>query len=908
MQTKITDDLRFIIECLKEVLIEMGEEKLVDFLPGANNSAISPFKENYPEKLTQLLSLWFQLLNMVEENAASQYRRKLETENGLSYINGLWGNKLEDLLEKGITGEQIAFALHEIHVEPVLTAHPTEAKRATILEQHRELYLLLVKKENSMWTPSEKETIREEIKLNLERLWRTGEIYIEKPDVTSERRNILHYLKNVFPNVLPLTDLRLKHAWKSLNLDSDLISKPETFPKITFGNWVGGDRDGHPFVTADVTAETLSEFRKTAIGLIRSNLEKLASHMSLSDTLQTVPAELTNMLEKLTLELGDIAKKCIARNPGEPWRQFMNMVIEKLPSDTGTEKSSPYYKNPKELLEDLKFLRETLLKIGAKRIVEVEFFQMERLVSCFGFHLAVLDIRQNSKFHDAAVSQLLKTAGIFDYDFSAWSEAKRIYFLNEELKSSRPFTLYGMKCGAEADAVVDCYRVIAEHINKYGYDAIGGLIVSMTRSLSDLLAVYIFAREAGLMISAEEGLICPIPVVPLFETIDDLKGSHHILDRFINHPLVRRSLNYRAKIDGEKVPILQAMLGYSDSNKDGGIIASQWNLYCAQKNLTQAARSNNIKLKFFHGRGGTISRGGGKTHKFMQVLPHTSLTGNLRMTIQGETIAHQFANWNNASFNLELLVASASSTTIKHKSLPKSPHSFEPFMSSLSDWSQEKYESLLKEKYFLEFYGQATPIDIIENSRHGSRPSRRSGKRTLKDLRAIPWVFSWNQSRFNLPGWFGAGTALLRFKNENPDNFHLLQEGVFDWHFLRYVLMNIETNIYSTDEEIMSSYAGLVESSAIRETFMKIILEELHTTKEMLSLIFGGGFEERRPKMNDTLVMRSAGLKVLHDLQIKQIREWRDLIKQEKITQAEERLWSLLLTVNAISGGLRTTG
>lgn len=906
---KITSDLEYLVNCYKEVLLELGEEKLSHLVPNHEDLSSTDFSLdwNIPlEKQLQTLSLFFQLLNMVEENAAAQYRRSLEAEKGPEFIRGVWNEKLKDLKEKGIREEQILTILPHICAEAVLTAHPTEAKRTTVLEQHRELYLLLVKKESTIWTPTEKAFIREEIKLCIERLWRTGEIYLEKPDVRSEVRNVVHYLKNVFPNVLIAVDQKLKSSWKYVGFSPDLLKEPSLFPKIKFGNWVGGDRDGHPFVTHDVTAETLAQFRSIALQLQKSSLLKLASHLSISDKFQTPPRELLEKIEEYKHAIGPTGEDSILKNPGEPWRQFTNLIIQRIPD--GTNKSPFCYKNHFELLQDLKFLRFTLDKIGAHRIIDGELFAVERQVDCFGFHLAAIDVRQNSKFHDKAISQLLQAAGFFDYDFSAWSEEKRILFINEELRSPRPFVLPGMSCGVEADAVIACYKVLANFVRQNGHYSIGALIVSMTRSLSDLLAVYLLAREAGLLIVTEEGMVSMLPVVPLFETVDDLNNAPDILDRFVNHPIVRRSLKYRANLENRKNLIQQVMLGYSDSNKDAGIFASQWNLYHSQKKLSEVGRSNNIQLQYFHGRGGTISRGGGKIHKFMQVLPHTSLTGNIRMTVQGETISQQFANWNNATYNMELFLASVTSTTIKHRSLPKREHPSEKYMADLAKKSADVYSALLHTPNFMDFYSQATPIDIIENSRHGSRPSRRTGKRSLGDLRAIPWVFSWNQSRFYLPGWYGVGSALENIRVTNSEVFALLQEEVKNWNFWRHFLLNVETSIYSANPDWMCKYASLVESETVRKTFLDMILREYYLTKKILEQIFGSDIQKRRSKMLESIDLRRRGLSILHEIQVESLRDWRNLLKQERNEEADKMLNTLLLTVNAIAGGLKTTG
>jgi len=908
---KVKKDISFLMDCFEEVLRDLGEENLVSFLPFRGNSLQEI--NDLPEKKIELFSIAYQLLNMVEENAYVQFRRFYETEYGLENVPGRWGKALKELLNQGYSETQIASNLHSIHVEPVLTAHPTEAKRATILEQHRALYLLLVKLENPIWTSAEKKEIKEDIKLAIERLWRTGEIFLEKPDIASERRNVVHYVKNVFPNTLPKLDRNLFYAWEYVGFKKDTLENPNILPRLTFGNWVGGDRDGHPFVTAEVTEETLLEFRNIALELNSNYLTQLAIKLSLAERIQNPPIFFLNRIKQMLEEVGEAGKELILRNPEEPWRQYVNLVKYKLPNTTTSlsqkENIPNYkYKNHYELLEDLKILRESLLQVGAKQIALHDVYSLERIIQAYGFHSVALDVRQNSKFHDLAMSQILKAAGLLDYDFLSWDESKRLNFLNEELKSPRPFTLAGMSCGPEADAVISCYRVLAKYVKKYGLEGLGALIVSMTRSLSDLLVIYIFARETGLVVHTEEGMVCLLPVVPLFETIGDLKGAPEILESFITHPMTVRSLKYRAKFKHMEIPVQQVMLGYSDSNKDGGILASQWNLYEAQKKLTTIADKHQIRIRFFHGRGGTISRGGGKTHRFLEALPSPALTGSIRMTIQGETIAQQYANFASAVYNLELFLAGTTFITLSHKKRGFENHPQEALVKKLSQISQKKYESLLHTENFIDFYSQATPLDVIENSKIGSRPVRRTGKRTIHDLRAIPWVFSWNQSRFFLPGWFGAGTALSELKNTSPGEFEELRNLVHKWDFLRYVIKNIETSIYSADPEIMLEYASLVENETTRQKVVSQIQEEYQKTISILDEIYGNQIQQRRPKMYETLHLRKDGLTVLHKYQIKLLREWRILQKLEKTNLAEKLLLRLLQTVNAIAGALRTTG
>ncbi len=910
---KVDRDLDYMLTCFQEVLAEAGEDDLIQHLPWRGTSTgASPMTRRF----AQAYSIAFQLLNMVEQNAVVQYRRAIETSNGLTAVSALWGQSLQQIHACGLTAQQIAEALPQMHVELVLTAHPTEAKRATVLEQHRQLYLLLVKRENQMWTPYEQHTIREEIKAVLATLWRTGEIFLEKPDIASERRNIMHYLRNVFPDVLPVLDLRLRQAWTELGFDLDDIGDPQQLPRLTFGTWVGGDRDGHPFVTDAVTRQTLAELRQQALLLLQHYLTDLARQISLSDYLQRPPPELLTQITHLSETLGERGQQAIQRNPNEPWRQMVNLMLARLPlsGDSLTERESPpsppqrYYQNAAELLADLRLLYDSLITIGAGRIADYAVQPVIRIVQTFGFHLAVLDIRQNSRIHDLALTQLLTAGGLAETDFAQWNEPHRLAFLNQELSSPRPFTRADRSVGTEADAVLRSYRVLVDHMRTYGTQGLGALIVSMTRSLSDLLVIYVLAREVGLNGDTPSGAVCPLPVVPLFETIDDLQHSPDILRAFLAHPFTQRSLEYQRQQAGNDHLVQQVMIGYSDSNKDGGIFASLWHLYRTQATLAQIGQEYGVRIRFFHGRGGTISRGAGPTHRFIKALPHAALRGDLRMTEQGETIAQKYANRITAAYNLELLLAGVTRSTLLAQHDPEPAHPLEPIMDHLAVQSRQTYTALLHTEGFLTFFRQATPIDVIEANRIGSRPARRSGQHTLADLRAIPWVFSWGQARFYLSGWYGVGSALEELRSNNAAAFALLQQHFLTWPPLHYIVSNVATSIATADVEVMHEYAALVEDVALRERIMPIIVAEFERTRQMLELIYGGTLAERRPNVHSMVQMRRAPLHTLHRQQISLLQQWRTLQRQGDHTAAEALLPRLLLTVNAIASGLGATG
>ena len=910
---KAERDFLFLLQCFQEVLRDLGDNELADHLPWQN--AGIPL-ENYPnsERALQAFSIFFQLLNMAEENSAAQNRRSLEAEHGLSHLTGLWGKTLSRFKKLGIPETTISSLLPEVSIEPVLTAHPTEAKRKTVLEQHRQLYLLLVKRENQMWTPLEQLEIRNEIKVVMERLWRTGEILFEKPQVSAERRNVIHYLYNIFSEVLPMLDKRLLQAWHEAGFDSSRLSDPRNLPRITFGSWVGGDRDGHPLVTATVTEETLAEMRKKALTLVLHNLIDLASKLSLSERLQSPGDGLIHRIDSLSSKLGEAGYEALHRNRHEPWRQFLNLMIASLPLETDTSETSAvssersHYIGSEELLEDLSLLRESLLAVGAQHIADMEVTPVYRIVQTFGFHLGTLDIRQNSRVHELALSQLMTAAGMNGSDFLEWDEAERRAFLDRELLSPRPFTHPDMTAGPEADTVLACYRVLVQHTKQYGTGALGSLIVSMTRNVSDLLIVYIFAREVGLMTTSEDGDACLLPVVPLFETIEDLKRSPAILKEFLRHPVTQRSLDYRRNSTGKKRRLQEVMIGYSDSNKDGGIFSSTWTLYRAQESLLEAGEIADTEILFFHGRGGSISRGAGPTHRFIRAQPWGSFNAGMCFTEQGETIAQKYANRISAVYNLELFMAGAAEVLIRQRVGPKKAHPLEQIMDLLSDKSYQAYRKLIGEEGFLTFFREATPIDIIESTRIGSRPSRRSGKTSLEDLRAIPWVFSWNQARFSLSGWYGVGSALEYLENSSPEIFEDIRNRSHVWPPLRYIISNADTSIASADVNIMRKYATLVTDSTIREHILGMIETEYHRTKKYIEILFAGPLETQRLNVNKFIVLRHEGLDLLHHQQIKLLKQWRELQDSDKQEKSDTLLLELFLTVNAISGGLRTTG
>ena len=902
--------LRFLLEALNEVLIENGEADIAKFIPWINTGQL--YELPITPKTIQLYSLVFQLVNMVEINNAVQNRRSLE-EADLAGVNGLWASNLKFLKERGMGEKEIIPLLKEISIEPVLTAHPTEAKRATVLEHHRELYLLLVKLENTMYSKHEKAHIRNTIKLSLYRLWKTGEIYLEKPDVESELRNIVHYLVNVFPEVIPIVDQRLEQAVDVLDLNKSAIQGNHAYPKITFGNWVGGDRDGHPLVTADVTQNTLLHLRLNAFVVIGRKLNELVRRLSFSIPLEKCSKAYQERTYEMVAELGERGDKVLHRNVGEAFRQMISLMIAKLPVDTERghatklSKTQGAYIHSSQLRSDLRLLKKELLGYGAKSTAYEEVTSALRIVEVFGFHLAALDIRQNSDFHDKAIGQLLKAAHWDESSYIEWDEEKRIAFLLKELEHARPFVHVKTPLDKEAKAVMDCYRTIEEHTATYGFNCIGSFIVSMTRSFSDLMTVYLLAKEAGLTFMVEEGLVSKIHVVPLLETIEDLENGPAILEAYFSNPIVQRSLKYHQEQQGLKRPMQQIMIGYSDSNKDGGIMSSNWHLYKAQYKLAQLGEEYNIDIRFFHGKGGSISRGSGPTHYFIKALPYNSPNGNVRLTEQGETIAQKYAHKVNAAFNLELLVANTLSKTLMDKNNDRSYHDKAGIIEWLAEESKNQYTSLIKSDGFIAYFRAATPIDAIETSKIGSRPSKRTGANTLADLRAIPWVFSWSQASYHMTSWYGLGSALKKLKTERPNQYQELKQAIETDAFLKYVFTNVDSSLVATDEKTMRLYSELVPDAELKHRFLSKFLDELKLMHHHMDDLTGKPIEERRKDLYYSNHLRAPLMDSLHTKQVALLDRWRT----EKINNPEAAQTTqieLMLTINAIAGANRNTG
>ena len=905
------EDLEFLLNCLSEVLIENKLPHLAKQIPWINDY-VQGTSKGMDEDILHLYSICFQLLNLAEVNGAVQNRRKKLQEYGIGSVNGLWGSVLEDLKNEGADEKQIADELKNIYVEPVLTAHPTEAKRPVALGLYRELYLLLVKRENSMYTRFEQDKIKHEIKLLLHKLWFIGEIFIEKPAVESELENVLYYFYKVFPDVLHYLDFRLKQAWEETGFETELVKDTNTFPTITFGNWVGGDRDGHPFVTSKVTEHTLKIFRLHAFKLINKLLDELSDKLSIYCNEAKLLPEFKKALKSLEKQHALDAHSFTS----EPFRKYIHLlklrlpIVEKSSGEIELHDTENSYKTSSELEQDLRLLQTSLSHFGAETLSQNDVQKVIRHIRVLGFHLTHLDIRQNSKYYEDALRDIIKSSLPDVHKSIEGNREKLEAFIIEELDHNRPFINRIDHLGSEkAREAVKTFHILGKYTRKYSERVLGSLIVSMTRNVYDLFSVYLFMREAGLSHYTEKGLVCPLPVTPLFETIDDLINSPEILDEFLSHPLTKNSLEHIRIKRGWPVPVQEVMVGYSDSNKDGGIVASTWQLYYAQQRLANIGKKHGVNIRFFHGKGGTISRGAGPTHWFLKALPEGALNGFIRVTEQGETIERKYANNLNAAYNLELLLAGTTHQTVLNKMKePQVREDYEKLFNFLAEESYKKFRSLTEDPLFIEYYDQATPIDAIESSKIGSRPARRTGKRTLADLRAIPWVFSWTQSRTQISGWFGVGSTLKKLREQQPEQYKILKSLVKKDNFVRYILTNIDTSLAATDEEIITLYSQLVTDDNTRNTISSLLLSELKLTRDMMLDLLAKPLEARRKNHYFSTQLRAEALYPLHREQVRLLGKWRKAKNEVNKKEAENLLHSLLQSINSIANAMGTTG
>jgi phosphoenolpyruvate carboxylase len=924
---KVESDLQWLMESFCELLFDLGEEAVVAALPfrGSGKRELPKIEKG---KVTRAYSLAFGLLNVAEEATAAAMRRMNEEVHGPGNEPGSWSQALRQMKKEGVDSDTLAAELPTLRVEPVLTAHPTEARRRSVLACMQEIYGILVGRSVLGEKDSGERDRKAQLKVVLERWWRTEEVRTQRPTVDMEREGVIHCLAGSMAKSIAETDRRLQEAWVLAGLGLTGPHHPAVRPSLSFGTWVGGDRDGHPLVTSATTATSLMQYREAAIRLLSISLEKLAARLTLSKKYHGIPPELEKWLGDWRKRVDPERRNKIAVYQEEPWREAVLLMRAHLPPEI---EGKGGYIQPEDLILDLGVIRRSLIAVGSARLAAAEVDPVIRIVEVFGFHLAVLDVRQNSARHDEAIEELeAATGGKVGAPYRSRSEPERRILLEGWLKKT-PWTVeQAIGAGPAAADVIGTYQVLARHAQLHGIDGLGLSIISMTRDVSDLLAVHIFCRAAGLTCPGEDGSeVCPLPITPLFETLSDLQAAPRVVGEFLSHPVTQKTIKILAQQEAqvtlrrrvalvdpgegavilpmEPPPILRVMIGYSDSNKDAGILASQWALHRSQKEIYQSAKERGVSARFFHGRGGTVSRGAGPTHRFLEALPRGTLTGDLRLTEQGEVIGQKYGTAATAAYNLELLLAGTARSSLSSVSVSDEDPQMGEVFDLLAEASMKSYRAFVEEPGMIQFFRQATPIDVVERSTIGSRPSQRTGQAGWADLRAIPWVFSWSQARFFLPGWYGAGSALVRLEKENAKLFRVLKGKVTEWPFARYVFNNLESGFASADLEVGHWYGDLVEDEKCRSRIFGMIESEFEAVKEGLAQLFPDSLAKRRPRFRFTVERRVRPLRALHRWQVNLLQEWRSAEKKGD-GNPDALLAELRQTIAAIAAGLRTTG
>lgn len=903
----LLNDIAYLKAILSDVLLEQVGEKLLKVIEHLSASGALPrLSLNETSEVIQAYSINFQLINLAEENFGMQERRATQRKG--EPVSGSIEECVRVFRKNKVSPDKIQSLLNQLSIAPVLTAHPTEVKRRTVLEKHRKIYLAIFKKENPIWTDREKELIREELLGEVQKLWQTGDIRLESPKVEEEVLNGIFYFNKTFFEVLPMLYDELFYQLGRYYPKYEFSIPPSL---LLFGSWVGGDRDGNPFVTGEKTRWALMAHKELAISKYMEIISQLISILSMSRQLILPSKELLVSIKDDARDMGVEGQKIAARNPHEPYRQKLSLMRKKLENTLGHNGAGvgEHYKTAEEFIHDLNIIKTSLCENKGERIAKLEILPLIRQTETFGFHLAKLDIRQHSEIHRMAAAELLLEAGIVKSGYLALPEQDKVKVLSGELASVRPLVPDYVRLSHETKEVLDTFKVIKYAQDKISWDAIGSYIVSMTHNASDILTVQLLAKEAGLcgISDDNEKMFNRLDIVPLFETIDDLRRAPVILKSLFSNHTYRR---YLAKRDN----IQEVMLGYSDSCKDGGILTSSWELYHAQKEITEAAAEYKIKLKLFHGRGGTVGRGGGPTHKAILAQPRGTVNGLIKITEQGEVISSKYANLGTALYNLNMLVAGAMEATLGseqsimvNSEQSKKENIFEEAFKEISEISYRLYRELVDDADFLTYFYQATPIEELEHLKIGSRPTYRKGKGKVEGLRAIPWVFSWNQSRHIIPGWYPFGSSLKVFVKNDASRERLLREMYATWPFFNNLVDNIQMVIAKSDMTIARLYSSLVKDKRIRDRIYGKISREFNLTVQMLLKITGQKkMLDNSPFLQRSINMRRPSIDPVNYIQVMLLRRLRHA--RASSNEREKLITTLMMSINCVAAGLRNTG
>ncbi len=841
-------------------------------------------------RIVRAFSYFSHLANIAEDQNNIRQMRARSSAAGAPR-SGMLALTLSHARAAGFGAAELRRFFAEALVSPVLTAHPTEVRRKSTIDREMEIAALLERRERVQLTPEETETDDEQLRRAVLTLWQTNLLRRTKLTVLDEVTNGLSFYDYTFLHEVP----RLHCALEDRLNEGDGAARGELASFLRMGSWIGGDRDGNPFVTADVMRGSLRLQSSRALRFYLEELHVLGSELSLAAHLADVSKDLRALAER--------SPDTSPHRSGEPYRLAVSGIYARLTAtaarlDVETTRQpvgqAAAYANVGEFKADLDILHRSLVSNNSGVIARGRLRHLRRAVDCFGFHLASLDIRQNSAVHERTVAELIDAATP-GMSYLALNEEARIALLASELRNARPLTSSFVKYSEETLGELAVFHAAAEAHAKFGADVICQCIISMCKGMSDMLEVAVLLKEAGLVDPSGRSAV---NIVPLFETIEDLQASSAIMDGMLSLH------DYRKLVDGRGA-VQEVMLGYSDSNKDGGFVTSGWELYKAEIGLIEVFARHHVRLRLFHGRGGSVGRGGGPSYDAIVAQPGGAVNGQIRITEQGEIISSKYSNAEVGRSNLEILAAATLEASLLQPKHSAPSQEYLKAMEQLSALAFRAYRGLVYEtEGFADYFWASTVITEIATLNIGSRPSSRKKTREIEDLRAIPWVFSWAQCRLMLPGWYGFGSAVETWVAEHPEKgMPFLRELYREWPFFRTLLSNMDMVLAKSSIAIASRYAELVPDVAMRETIFGRIRTEWHTSIEKLLDIMGQQrLLQGNPLLERSIRNRFPYLDPLNHVQV-------ELLKEHRAQNPDEQvLRGIQLTINGISAGLRNSG
>jgi len=890
----LRSDVRRLADLLGQTLVRQEGPELLELVEavrksvrkGSGEEVLANITDEESVQLARAFSTYFNLANVAEQIHRARVLSHSRATGGSWLVRAV--DRIEEALSQQtpghqLTKEEITQWVSEMSVRPVFTAHPTEAARRSILKKLGAIADLLDQPENA----SQQDRLAE----NIDLLWQTDELRLGQPEPLDEALNALYYLDDLFTQTVPEVLNDFAKELKRIGVVVPVTARP-----LSFGNWIGGDRDGNPNITADVTTKAMVLQVGHSIRVTITAMNELRQMLSVSTNIAGATPELTASVEKDFKHIPEFEPRFLRLNAEEPYRLKATAIVHRLAFTRdrhavgGPHVANRDYENTAELLADLVLMRDSLLAHRGELIATGLLERTIRTVAAFGITHATMDIREHSDAHHNLLSQVLGIDG-----YLANTHNEKFDLLTAMLAENTTFDT--SKLDASGKRVFDTFVAINDLIDRFGSQSIETYIVSMTKGADDLIAPIVIAQQAGLVSLKEKK--ARIGFAPLLETVAELRSSGEILDKLLSNPTYRQLVSLR----GDKQEV---MLGYSDSNKDAGIATSQWEIHRAQRSLRDVAKKHGVKLCLFHGRGGSVGRGGGPTYDALIALPWGSVDGAIKMTEQGEVISDKYALASLARENIELTLAASLEATVLNRGPRQSKEELTAWgdcMQLISDESFKQYRSLIQQPDLPAYFYASTPVEQLGEMFLGSRPSRRpDASGGLDSLRAIPWVFGWTQSRQIVPGWFGVGTGLKAAREAGQSK--LLKKMLKEWHFFTTFISNVEMTLAKTDLDLAQRYVEALVPKELHH-FLDEIRDEFElTVSEILKLTGEKTILGDQEILARTLQVRDAYLSPIHLLQI-------NLLKRVRETDAPVDpvlRRALLLTINGVAAGLRNTG